>query len=90
MLYGIAVFGAGRGTAVYGHERFDTCFLRRTWVKRGRHAQGVHFLNREFTPNVLTYKGDKYHTMGLLPEYHAVQVDGDCVYLYAFEIDEDC
>ena len=22
---GIAVFGAGRGTAVYGHERFDTC-----------------------------------------------------------------
>ena len=24
----------------------------------------MHFLNREFTPNVLTYKGDKYHTMG--------------------------
>ena len=31
--------------------------------EEGEARAGVHFLNREFTPNVLTYKGDKYHTM---------------------------
>lgn len=31
--------------------------------EEGEARAGVHFLNREFTPNVQTYKGDKYHTM---------------------------
>lgn len=31
--------------------------------KAGDVRLGVHFLNKEFTPDVLTYDGEKYHTM---------------------------
>lgn len=31
--------------------------------KEGEARLGAHFLNRKFTPDVLTYDGDKYHTM---------------------------
>ena len=31
--------------------------------KEGDVRLGVHFLNREFTPDVMTYDGKKYHTM---------------------------
>lgn len=31
--------------------------------KAGAARVGVHFLNREFTPDIMAYKGEKYHTM---------------------------
>lgn len=70
MLYGIAVFGAGRGTAYTGMSGLIHV-PSADMGEEGEARAGVHFLNREFTPNVLTYKGDKYHTMGYYLMYHA-------------------
>ena len=57
--------------------------------EEGEARAGVHFLNREFTPNVLTYKGDKYHTMGYylsITPFRWMEIA--LLLSYAFEIDE--